>query len=152
MLDINIMGSQEIQSLLQQAGHGHLGCAFEGRPYVVPIQYYLEDSSEDAPLYIFTTEGQKTQYMDANPQVCLQVEDVQDPLHWRSVVITGRAERLTEPSEIDHVRQLVKERNPTTLSPAISRTWIDTWGRKNTVAVYRIHPNEITGNQTTEQA
>lgn len=153
MLDINIMRSKEIQTLLHQVGYGHLGCAFEGRPYVVPIQYYLEDaaedSSEDAAIYIFTTEGQKTQYIDANPQVCLQVEDVKDPLHWRSVVVTGRAERLTQQADIDHVRQLVEKRNPT-LSPAISRIWIDAWGRENKVAGYRIHPSEVTGNQTSE--
>ncbi len=150
MLDINIMGSKEIQSLLRQVGYGHLGCAFEGRPYVVPIQYYLEDSEEDSNIYIFTTEGQKTQYIDANPQVCLQVEDVKDPLHWRSVVVTGRAERLTQQADIGRVKQLAKERNPTTLSPAISRIWIDAWGRANAVAGYRIHPSEITGNQTSE--
>ncbi len=146
MLDIDIMGSKEIQSLLQQVGYGHLGCALEGRPYVVPIQYYLEDST----IYIFTTEGQKTQYMDANPHVCLQVEDVRDILHWRSVIVTGRVERLTQQSEIDRIMQLVKERNPTTLSPAISRTWIDALGRENVVAIYRIQPSEITGNQTSE--
>lgn len=150
MLDINIMGSKEIQSLLQQVGRGHLGCAFKGRPYVVPVQYYLGDSSEDSTLYIFTTEGQKTEYMDANSQVCLQVEDVKDLLHWRSVIVTGRAERLTQQADIDRVKQLVKERNPTTLSPAISRIWIDAWGRENRVAAYRIHPSEVTGNQTSE--
>lgn len=153
MLDIDIMGSKDIQSLLQQVGHGHLGCAFEGRPYVVPMHYYLEDSPEgssgDSTIYIFTTEGQKTQYMDANPQVCLQVEAVKDPLHWRSVVVTGRAERLTEQADIDRVTQLAKERNPT-LSPAMSRIWIDAWGRENRVAIYRIHPSEVTGNQTSE--
>lgn len=148
MLDIDIMGAKEIQSLLQQVGYGHLGCALEGRPYVVPIQYYLEHSAEDSNIYIFTTEGQKTQYLDANPQVCLQVEEVNDPLSWRSVIVTGRAERLTQQADIDRVKQLVKERNPTTLSPAISRTWIDAWGRENTVAAYRIYPSEITGNQT----
>lgn len=148
MLDIDIMGSKEIQSLLQQVGYGHLGCSFEGRPYVVPVQYYLEHSEENSNIYIFTTEGQKTQYLDANPQVCLQVEKVNDPLSWRSVVVTGRAERLTQQADIDRVKQLVKERNPTTFSPAISRTWIDTWGRENTVTVYCIYPSEITGNQT----
>ncbi len=154
MLDINIMGSKEIQTLLQRVGYGHLGCAFEGRPYVVPMQYYSEepseDSSEDLAIYIFTTKGQKTEYIEANSQVCLQVEDVEDPLHWRSVVVTGRAERLTDQSDIDHVRQLVEKRNPETRSPAISRTWIDTWGRENIVAIYRIHPSEVTGNQTSK--
>ncbi len=153
MLDINIMRSKEIQDLLHQVGYGHLGCSFEGRPYVVPIQYYLEDSAEDSgkkqKIYIFTTEGQKTQYIDANPQVCLQVEEVKDLLHWRSVIVTGRAERLTEQADVDHVKQLVKERNHT-LSPAISRTWIDAWGRENKVACYCIHPSEVTGNQTSE--
>ncbi|MGB3787669.1 MAG: pyridoxamine 5'-phosphate oxidase family protein [Phormidesmis sp.] len=153
MIDIDIMGSKEIQNLLQQVGYGHLGCAFEGRPYVVPIQYYLENSeeeSEDSNIYIFTTEGQKTQYLEANSQVCLQVEDVNDLLHWRSVVVTGRAERLTQQVDIDHVKQLAKARNPNTLSPAISRIWIDAWGRENTVVVYRIHPSEVTGNQTSK--
>ncbi len=148
MLDINIMGSKETQSLLQEVGYGHLGCAHEGQPYVLPVQYYLEDSI----IYIFTTEGQKTEYMDANPQVCLQVEDVKDFSHWRSVVVTGRAERLTQQPDIDRITRLVKERNPETLSPAISRTWIDAWGRQNIVAIYRIQPSEITGNQTSDQA
>lgn len=150
MIDINIMGSKEIQTLLQRVGYGHLGCAFEGRPYVVPMQYYAGDSPEDSAIYIFTTKGQKTEYIEANSQVCLQVEDVEDPLHWRSVVVTGRAERLTKQADIDHVTQLVKKRNPTTRSPAISRTWIDVWGRENVVAIYRIHPSEVTGNQTSK--
>lgn len=149
MLDVDIMSSQEIQNLLEQVGYGHLGCAFEGRPYVVPMQYYLDESST---IYIFTTEGQKTQYMDANPQVCLHVEDVQDGQHWRSVVVTGTAERVTQQPDIDRVMQLVKTRNPTTLSPAISRVWNDALGRENTIAIYRIHPSEITGNQTSDKS
>ncbi len=143
MVDIYEMGSKEIQDLLQQVGHGHLGCALEGRPYVVPMHYYFEDSK----IYLFTTEGMKTKYIDANPQVCLQVEEVHDPLHWRSVVVTGRAERLTEEQDVDRAMQLVKERNPA-LAPAISRTWTDAWGRANVTAIYRIHPSEITGNKT----
>jgi len=35
--------------------------------------------------------------------------------------------------------QLVKKDNPT-LSPAINRTWIDSWGRVEVMAIYRIHP------------
>jgi nitroimidazol reductase NimA-like FMN-containing flavoprotein (pyridoxamine 5'-phosphate oxidase superfamily) len=145
MLDIYEMGSKEIQDLLQQVGYGHLGCTREGHPYVVPMHYYLEDSD----IYIFTTEGQKTKYINANPEVCLQVEEVHDRLHWRSVIVTGRAERLTEQQDIDHAMQFVKERNPT-LSPAINRTWLDAWGRANVIAIYRIHPSEITGNKTSE--
>ncbi|MEG4216451.1 pyridoxamine 5'-phosphate oxidase family protein [Microcoleus sp. Pol14C6] len=44
----------------------------------------------------------KTKYIDSNPEVCLQVEEVGDFQHWRSVVVNGRAERLTEQPDIDH--------------------------------------------------
>ncbi|WP_250126388.1 pyridoxamine 5'-phosphate oxidase family protein [Chroococcidiopsis sp. CCMEE 29] len=143
MLDIDEMGAKEIQDLLQKVGYGHLGCAFEGQPYVVPMHYYFENPD----IYIFTTEGMKTKYIDANPQVCLQVEEVHNLLHWRSVIVTGRAERLTEQQDIDQAMQFIKERNPT-LSPALNRTWIDSWGRANVIAIYRMHPSEMNGHKT----
>lgn len=143
MLDIDEMGTKEIEDLLQQVQYGHLGCVFEGHPYVVPMHYYFENPD----IYIFTTEGMKTKYIDANPQVCLQVEEVHDLLHWRSVIVTGQAERLTLQQDIDHAMQFIKERNPT-LSPAINRTWTDAWGRGNVVVIYRIHKSEMSGRTT----
>lgn len=143
MLDIDEMNAKEIQDLLESVGHGHFGCVLEGHPYVVPMHYYLKDSE----IYIFTTEGMKTQYMDANPKVCLQIEEVHDLMHWRSVVVMGRADRLTEPQDIDRAMQLIKAQNPT-LSPALNRTWIDAWGRAEVIAIYCIHPTEITGRTT----
>ena len=143
MLDIDEMGQKEIQSFLQQVGYGHLGYIHEGKPYVMPMHYYLEDSD----IYLFTTEGMKTHDIDANPEVCLQAEEIRDPLHWRSVIVTGRAERLTEQQDIDHAMQLIKERNPT-LSPAINRTWIDSWGRAEVIVIYRVDPDEMSGRTT----
>ena len=143
MLDIDEMSSKEIQELLQKVGYGHLGCLHNGKPYVMPMQYYLKDGD----LYIFTTEGMKSHDMDTNPEVCLQVEAVHDLGHWRSVVVMGQAKRLTEQSDIDQVMQLVKATNPT-LSPAINRTWIDAEGRPEVIEIYRIHPTEMTGRMT----
>ena len=143
MLDIDEMSLQEIKILLQRVGYGHLGCALEGHPYVVPMHYYFEEPN----IYIFTTVGMKTKYMDANPEVCLQVEEVHDLKHWRSVTVTGRAEHITDQQDIDRVMQFFKMQNPT-LSPAISRTWIDSWGRPEVIALYRIHPSEMSGRTT----
>lgn len=143
MLDIYEMGSKEIHDFLHRLHYGHLGCARDGHPYVLPMHYYFDQSQ----LYFFTTEGMKTQYLEANSEVCLQVEEIRDPLHWCSVVITGRADRLTEQQDIDQAMQFVKAQNPT-LSPAINRTWIDAWGRGNVVAIYRIQIREMTGRIT----
>lgn len=143
MLDIDEMNTKEMHDLLQKVGHGHLGCSLEGHPYVVPMHYYFEEPN----IYIFTTVGMKTKYMDANPEVCLQVEEVNDLKHWRSVTVTGRAEHITLQEEFDRVMQFVKERNPT-LSPAMNRTWIDAWGRAEVMALYRIHPTEMSGRTT----
>lgn len=143
MLDIDEMGQKEIQDFLQQVGYGHLGFIHEGKPYVMPMHYYLQDSD----IYLFTTEGMKTHDIDANPEVCLQVEEIHDPLHWRSVIVTGRAERLTLGQDIDRAMQFIKERNPT-LSPAINRTWIDAWGRAEVIAIYRIYNSEMSGRTT----
>jgi uncharacterized protein len=143
MLDIDEMSSKEIHELLHQVGYGHLGCVHEGKPYVMPMYYYLEE--ED--IYLFTTVGMKTHDIDANPEICLQVEEIHSPLHWRSVIVNGRASRLTEHSDIDRAMHLIKERN-TTLSPAINRTWIDAEGRSEAIAIYRIHESEISGRTT----
>ena len=143
MLDIDEMGQKEIQEFLQKVGYGHLGYIHEGKPYVMPMHYYLEEKD----IYLFTTIGMKTHDIDANPEVCLQVEEIHTPVHWRSVIVTGRAERLTEQQDIDRVMQLVKESNPA-LSPAINRTWVDSWGRAEVVALYRIYPDEMSGRTT----
>ena len=143
MLDIDEMGQKEIHELLHKVGYGHLGCIHEGKPYVIPMNYYLEDSD----IYLFTTIGMKTHDLDANPEICLQVEEIRAPLHWRSAIVNGRASRLTEQEDIDRVMHLVKERNPT-LSPAINRTWTDSQGRAEVIAIYRIHETEMSGRTT----
>lgn len=87
MLDIDKMGSAVSLETLQKVGSGHLGCIYEGNPYVIPMNYYLDDST----IYLFTTEGTKSRALDTNPAVCLQVEEIHDLERWRSVVVTGRA-------------------------------------------------------------
>ncbi len=143
MLDIDEMGQDEIYELLRKVQYGHLGFIHEGKPCVMPMHCYLEDSD----IYLFTTIGMKTHDMDANPDICLQVEEIHGLLHWRSAIVNGRADRLTEQQDIDRAMQFIKEHNPT-LSPAINRTWIDSWGRAEAIAIYRMHPSEMTGRTT----
>ncbi len=143
MLDIEDMTPHDMHALLQRVGFGHLGCTRGGRPYVVPIHYGYREPD----IYIFTTEGLKTDYIAENPEVCLQVEEVQDSEHWKSVIANGRAELLRRAEDVDQARDLILQTNPT-LTPAINRTWLDVWGRANVVAIYRIRPTHLSGRQT----
>ncbi|MGB6017850.1 MAG: pyridoxamine 5'-phosphate oxidase family protein, partial [Nodosilinea sp.] len=61
--------------------------------------------------------------------------------------VMGQAEHMSDQPEIDRVMAFVKTQNPN-LSPAINRTWVDAWGRAEVMALYRIHPTEMTGRTT----
>jgi uncharacterized protein len=121
MLDIDEMSSVEIYDLLREVGYGHLGFIHEGKPCVMPMHYYLEDQD----IYLFTTEGMKTHDID----------------------VMGQAQRLTKQVNIDRAMGIIKAQNPT-LSPAVNRTWVDSWGRAEIIAIYRIFPGEMSGRTT----
>jgi nitroimidazol reductase NimA-like FMN-containing flavoprotein (pyridoxamine 5'-phosphate oxidase superfamily) len=67
MIEVEEMETPEVHGLLARAGYGHLGCARNNRPYVTPIHYAYDDPD----IYIFTTEGMKTEFIAANAEVCL---------------------------------------------------------------------------------
>lgn len=143
MIEVEEMTSNEVHSLLARACYGHLGCARDNRPYVMPIHYAYQEPY----IYIFTTEGMKTEFIAANPEVCLQVEEVDDATNWKSVIATGKAERLTGKEESERAMQFITQTNPT-LTPALNKMWIDSWGRASHVTLYRIRPDIISGRKT----
>jgi uncharacterized protein len=143
MLEIGEMSRDESAALLARAPYGHLGCARDGHPYVVPMHY----ACDGRDIYFLTTEGTKTEFIAANREVCFQVEEVEDALHWQSVMVTGRAERLSAPEELERAMRLLAERNPA-LAPALNRTKIGPWTRLGHVAVYRVRPAAVYGRKT----
>lgn len=145
MLEVNDMRPDEIDTLLDRVKYGHLGCAHNNHPYVIPIHF----ASVDHTIYFFTTEGKKSMMIDANPEVCLQVEEVVDDENWSSVVIVGDAERLTRAEEREKAFEAITTANPT-LTPALSFRWLDKWVRekKDMEVVYRISRKTTTGRRT----
>ena len=143
MLKIEEMAQGESVALLARNSYGHLACARDNRPYVVPMNYAFDGQF----IYFFTTEGTKTEIMDANHEVCFQAEEVTDPARWRSVMATGRAERLSRPEDVERAMQLVTEHNPT-LTPALNETKIGAWTRLNKVVIYRLRPDAVYGRKT----
>ena len=118
MLNIEVMPPAAIDALLAGVGYGHLGCAdADGQPYVVPMHYAYDGSD----IYFLTSDGVKSCILHENPAVCLQVEVVNSPTNWSSVMVRGQAELLTEAADTEHAMQLLVKNNPT-LMPALHYT------------------------------
>jgi uncharacterized protein len=143
MIQVEEMNDKDIKILLARVGYGHLGLVRDTHPYVVPIHYAYDEPH----IYIYTTEGKKTEIIEKNPEVCLQVEDVTDEKHWRSAIVTGDAVQLTDKEEISRAMDFIRATNPK-LTPALSIHWMDDWIRANIQVVYRITPIMITGRAT----
>ena len=144
MIDIDEMAPAEVTAFLQKTNYGHLGLCHEGRPYVVPVHFAFRNPH----VYIYTTEGMKTEFIAGNSEVCLQAEEVKDAQHWRSVVITGKAERMTTELDKKHALEILRELPDPRNTPALARTWTDAWGRQLEEAIYRITPAIMSGRKT----
>ncbi|HEX8746331.1 MAG TPA: pyridoxamine 5'-phosphate oxidase family protein [Pyrinomonadaceae bacterium] len=137
------MTKEETTNLLAANNFGHLGCARDDHPYVVPMNYAFDGES----IFFFTTEGTKTEYINANREVCFQVEEIRSPSDWRSCMVLGRAERVTLADELERAMQVITESNPS-LTPAINKTEIGSWHRMANVVVYRVRAEALYGRKT----
>jgi len=145
MIEILEMRDDEMYDLLRRVGYGHLACSQDDQPYVVPI-YFACDGKE---IFIYTTEGKKSAAMDANPKVCLQVEEFLANSMWKSVVVIGKAKRIEDQIEREAAIDLIRQQNPS-LMPALAIKWSNDWIRKNVEAVYRIKISSMTGRMSSE--
>lgn len=142
MIEVEELSNAEIESVLERLNYGHLACSRGDQPYVVPVHYAYCDGE----IFIYTTEGKKSEFIKENPRVCLQAEEVTDDQHWQSVIVDGVAERLTEEAERDKAFKLIVGVNPT-LTPAVSIHWMDDWVRENIEVIYRIKPGRMSGRR-----
>ena len=145
MIEILEMSPGEVDELLSRTRYGHLACSQDDQPYVVPI-YYVYDKPD---IFLYTTAGLKSEIIAGNPKVCLQVEEIGDTGAWRSVVVIGEAQEITEPSERERAIETVRSVNPTLL-PALAIKWANDWMRKNVEVVYKIKTVSATGRLTSD--
>jgi len=89
---IGILTPDEVDSMLRRNRVGRLGCSANDRPYVVPIGYAYDGTY----LYSYGTPGRKIEVMREQPLVCFQLDEIEWPSTWRSVVAEGVYEELTD--------------------------------------------------------
>lgn len=92
---------QEITVLLSKMFFGRIGYQDDGEIYIIPVNYKFSDNS----IYAYSGVGKKIEAMRKNPKVCFQVDEIIDTFNWKSVLVWGRYEELTEPQERDQAMQ-----------------------------------------------
>src|SRR5215470_8480684 len=92
---IRTLTNQEARRLLQSAPVARLGCIVNGEPYVVPLNCHLEGDY----LYSHSLAGQKIAALRENPNACVQVDEIESELRWRSAIAFGKYEEITRPGE-----------------------------------------------------
>ncbi len=135
-MNIGKLRLSEAMSILQEGTLGRLGCVAEGKPYVVPVNYYFDGQD----IYIHTLPGRKVNAMRTNPSACLQVDEIKDAYHWRSVIAYGSYEEITEEEAREKILADIFKRLPH-LSPVESKMTKGTSG----AIIFRLRVEEVTG-------
>jgi hypothetical protein len=97
--------TEEIDDFLHGQAIGRIGCYAFGRPYVVPITY----AYDGVAVYGHSRQGLKMRAMRSNPSVCFEVDRMESPAQWQSVIAFGTfSELAAEEAEIG--MQLLRRR------------------------------------------
>jgi uncharacterized protein len=134
---IGDLDQTQIEHLLREQQIGRIGIAGEGRVYVFPIAYGYDGRF----IYSVSHDGTKTRLMRGQPEVAFEVEAIESPAHWRTVLVHGTYEELTEESDRDHALATIGAQGQAPVPPSLA-PYVK--GGEATV-VYRIRVREITG-------
>ena len=126
------------RKVLQSARVARLGCIVNGEPYVVPISCQLEDDC----LYSHSLPGLKISALRESPQACVQVDEIESDLHWRSAIAFGRFEEVTKSNEREEILTRLLRKFPL-LTPVESAIAVD--ASTPQVIVFRIRIDRLTG-------
>jgi nitroimidazol reductase NimA-like FMN-containing flavoprotein (pyridoxamine 5'-phosphate oxidase superfamily) len=140
------LNSFQIERLFLTQTHAHLGCHADGKTYVVPISYVYSDKK----VYGYTIDGMKIKMMRKNPEVCVQVELIDDNAHWQSVIAWGTFRELSG-READEAIQLFRNRlhpyrNSSTQRPKHSLEQVKaSYSNESSMVAFEISVSEMTG-------
>jgi len=134
---MKVLSDSEARKLFQASRVARLGCIVNGEPYVVPINCYLEGDD----LYSHSLPGLKISGLRENRQACVQVDDIESDLSWRSAIAFGRYEEITKSTERADVLAKLLRKFPM-LTPVESAIAVD--GYSPQVIVFKIRIERLT--------
>ena len=135
---MKMLQDTEVRAMFQSARVVRLGCIVNGEPYVVPISIHFEDDC----FYSHSLPGLKIAGLRENPRACVQVDEIESELHWRSAIAFGKFEEITKSNERTDVLITLLRKFPL-LTPVESAIALD--GVSQEVIVFRIRIERFTG-------
>jgi nitroimidazol reductase NimA-like FMN-containing flavoprotein (pyridoxamine 5'-phosphate oxidase superfamily) len=138
------MTERDSKALLRRNHVGRLAFTFKDRVDIEPISYALDGNW----IYGRTSHGQKLVQLKHNPWVAFEVDEVQGPFDWQSVVSHGTVYFLNPGGEehpgFERAVRLFRKHDPRTLrddDPVPLRT-----------IVFRIHLDKLVGRAASTKA
>ena len=145
---IGKLNEEEIDEVLKSNVLGRIGCNDGKSTYVVPVNYVYDGHS----IIAHSTEGLKIRMMRKNPHVCFEVDEMKDLRNWKSVILWGEYQELTNERDRYAAMKLFVEKtmhmkiSETAIPPETSEQRVHPRSPGNIKPiVYRIVISEITG-------
>ena len=132
---IGLLSHEEIETLLRRHRVGRLACSANDRPYVVPINYVYDGAN----VYAYSSSGRKITVMREQPLVCFEVDEIEGPSSWRSVILEGRYEEITGADERKQALKMLTRNGETPVFRAI------TDGLGEQIVLFRINVTDRAG-------
>ena len=84
------LNGTQINNVLSSQRVGRLACTDGEKPYIVPVTYTYDGKY----IYGQTNEGTKLKILRKNPNVCFEVDVMNNMSNWQSVIVFGKFEEL----------------------------------------------------------
>jgi uncharacterized protein len=116
------LNDSEIELVLKHNLLGRIACYDDAKIYIVPINYVYDGKD----IIAHSVQGMKIEMMRRNPQICFEVDEIKDFTNWKSVIVWGEYQELSDSAEryramkyfVDHtLRTKISE---TAIPPEIS--------------------------------
>ena len=135
---MKMLSDEDARQLFHHARVVRLGCIVNGEPYVVPINCHLEGDY----LYSHSLYGLKIAGLRENPRACVQVDEIESDLRWKSAIAFGKFEEVTKSTERADTLTRLLHKFPM-LTPVESAIAVD--GSSPEVIVFKIKIERLTG-------
>lgn len=92
---LGILNEYQTGEVLEKNAIGRLGYTDGVNIYVIPITYLYDGKY----IIAHSKEGLKIRCMRERPDICFEVDEMLNQKNWKSVLVWGKYEELTEPRE-----------------------------------------------------